>query len=241
VIDFIDMIEKRHQAAVERRLRDAVKIDKARIELSRISKFGLLEMSRQRLRASLASQSHLACTHCQGIGKVRNPELVALEVLRKIQSAVIVGHVGLVKARLSPAPALFLLNNKKGELARLESQHGVHIYILADGRLTPDEYEFELEARKPGEERPAAVRAAPPPPPTAHEEEEEPAQEDLEDIGAESPDDEGASKHERIKHRPLRFRAKARRRIDTTEGDETAGEEPAETSAADSGTKETAS
>jgi len=102
-------------------------------------------MSRQRLRASLASQSHLKCSHCQGLGKVRNPELVALEVLRKIQAAIVVGHVVRVKARLAPAPALILLNNKKGELSRLESEHGVQIYILADGRLRPDEYEFEME------------------------------------------------------------------------------------------------
>ena len=146
VIDFIDMIDSRHKAAVERRLREAVKLDKARIEFGRISKFGLLEMSRQRLRASLASQSHIKCQHCLGHGKIKNPELVALEVLRKIQGAVIVGSISLVKARLSPAPAMFLLNNKKGELARLESEYGVSIYILADGRLRTDEYELGLES-----------------------------------------------------------------------------------------------
>jgi ribonuclease E len=148
VIDFIDMMDRRHKIAVERKLKDAVKLDKARIELGRLSKFGLLEMSRQRLRASLASQSHLKCHHCQGFGKTRNPELVAIEALRKIQAAVIVGHVMTVKARLAPAPALFLLNNKKAELTRLESHYGVHIYVLADGRLRPDEYEFEMEAPK---------------------------------------------------------------------------------------------
>jgi ribonuclease E len=150
VIDFIDMIDRRHKINVERQIREAVKLDKARIEIGRLSKFGLLEMSRQRLRASLASQSHLKCTHCQGIGKVKNPELVALDALRKIQAAVVLGRVSLVKARLSPAAGLFLLNNKKQELADLERTYGTMIYILADGRLRTDEYEFELESKKDG-------------------------------------------------------------------------------------------
>jgi len=148
VIDFIDMLQRRNKAQVERQMREAVKLDKARVELGRLSKFGLMEMSRQRLRASLTSQSHLKCQHCDGSGRVKNPELVALEVLRKIQAAVIVGHVSMVKARLAPAAALFLLNNKKSELASLEKEHQMKIYILADGRLRADEYQFEMESRK---------------------------------------------------------------------------------------------
>ncbi|MCB0310816.1 MAG: Rne/Rng family ribonuclease, partial [Bdellovibrionales bacterium] len=148
VVDFIDMIDRRHKGAVERRMKDAIRSDKARIEMGRLSKFGLLEMSRQRLRASLSSQSHLTCHQCQGVGKVRNPELVALEALRKIQSAVIVGQLAVVRARLSPAPALFLLNTKRSELSALEHEFGVSILILADGRLRSDEYEFEIETKK---------------------------------------------------------------------------------------------
>lgn len=146
VIDFIDMMDSRHRANVERKLREAVKLDKARVEIGKVSKFGLLEMSRQRLRATLSSQSHLKCPHCQGSGSVKNPEMVALEVLRKVQSAVVVGHVSLVKVRLSPAPALFLLNNKKSELVSLEQKYKVRIYVLADGRMSPDEFEFEMES-----------------------------------------------------------------------------------------------
>lgn len=145
VIDFIDMIDKRHRAAVERRLQDAVANDKARIELGRLSKFGLLEMSRQRLRASLTSHAHIRCEHCHGTGDIKNPELVALEALRKIQAAVVVGHVAKVKARLPSVPAFFLLNNKRGFIADLEKEHGVQVLILPDGRLRPDEYEFEME------------------------------------------------------------------------------------------------
>jgi ribonuclease E len=98
------------------------------------------------------------------MGRVKNAELVALEVLRKIQNAVVVGQVALVKARVSPAPALFLLNNKKIELARLEQQYGTQIYVLADGRLRSDEYEFEMNSRREGGA--ASAIAAPPPPPT---------------------------------------------------------------------------
>jgi len=145
VIDFIDMIDKRHRNAVERRLQDAVATDKARIELGKLSKFGLLEMSRQRLRASLTSHAHIKCEHCHGTGDIKNPELVALEALRKIQAAVVVGHVAKVKARLPSVPAFFLLNNKRGFIADLEKEHGVQILILPDGRLRPDEYEFEME------------------------------------------------------------------------------------------------
>ena len=148
VIDFIDMLDRRHRTAVENKVEEAVKIDKARVEVGRLSKFGLLEMSRQRLRASLSSQSHLKCPNCLGTGKVKNHELVALEALRKIQAAVIVGNVAIVKTRLAPSPALFLLNSKKAELARLESEHNCQILILADGRLRPDEYEFQMENKQ---------------------------------------------------------------------------------------------
>lgn len=162
VVDFIDMLDKRHRSAVERRLTEALKIDKARVEVGHLSQFGLLEMSRQRLRASLSSQSHVTCPHCRGLGKLKNTELVALEVLRKIQNAVIVGHVSAVRARLSPGPALFLLNHKKQELARLEEQCGGKILVLADGRLRADEYEFEMDSKRSSNGHTESPKAAPP-------------------------------------------------------------------------------
>jgi ribonuclease E len=142
------MIDRRHKAAVERRLADALRLDKARIELGRISKFGLLEMSRQRLRASLSSQSQIKCGQCQGIGTFKNPELVALEVLRKIEAAVMLGNISNVRTRLSPSAALFLLNGKKAALVRLEQEYKAQIMVLADGRLRPDEYDFEMESSR---------------------------------------------------------------------------------------------
>ncbi len=183
VIDFIDMLDKRHRAAVERRLQEAVRFDKARVEIGRLSQFGLLEMSRQRLRATLSSQSHSTCPHCHGSGKLKNAELVALEVLRKIQAAVVVGHVSLVKARVSPGPALFLLNNKKAELARLEATHHMKIFILADGRLRADEYEFEMESKSHhhAAESRTATAAAPTKTTATNRQAPEPPEEDEED------------------------------------------------------------
>ena len=145
VIDFIDMMNSKNRATVEKAFSNAVKTDKARIELGKISKFGLFEMSRQRLRASLHSMTHKPCTSCKGFGIVKDPEVAALEALRKIQSAIIVGHIKLVKAKLSPSVALFLLNMKKKEIYELEKEYSANIYIMADGRLRTDEFEFEMD------------------------------------------------------------------------------------------------
>lgn len=162
VIDFIDMLDKRHKLAVEKRIKTAVEHDKARIEFGRLSKFGLLEMSRQRLRASLPSQSSMKCHQCHGTGRIRNHEMVALEALRKIQNAVVVGHVSLVKCRLAPGPALFLLNNKKQELAGLERDAKVQIYILADGRLRLEDIEFEMKSENTNRPATTPITTRPP-------------------------------------------------------------------------------
>lgn len=148
VVDFIDMTDRRNRAAVEKQIREAVKIDKARIEIGSLSKFGLLEMSRQRIRASITSQSHIKCQFCQGTGDVRNPELVALEILRKVQTASAAGHLSLVKVRASPGVAMYLLNNKRSQIVALEQKYNLSTIVLSDGRLTPGEYEFELETIK---------------------------------------------------------------------------------------------
>ncbi len=163
VVDFIDMLDKRHKNSLEKKMMDSVKEDRARVEIGTLSKFGLLEMSRQRLRAPLSSQSHQNCPTCGGAGQIKDSNLVALEALRKIQAAVIVGGVSGVRARLHSSAALILLNNKRAEIAKLESEKDVRILILADGRLRPDEYQFEMETLK-GEvravEQQAPVRAA---------------------------------------------------------------------------------
>nr|MBP9838054.1 Rne/Rng family ribonuclease [Pseudomonadota bacterium] len=148
VIDFIDMSNKRHKQIVEKVLRDSIRIDKAKIELGRISKFGLLEMSRQRLKTSLTSQSHVLCPHCAGQGRVRTQESASLEVLRKIQSAAFAGGVSEIRVRMAPSAALTILNNKRQLLTEFEKMSGTTILIFADGRLKPEEYELELNTGK---------------------------------------------------------------------------------------------
>jgi ribonuclease E len=148
VIDFIDMNDKRHKQVVEKTLRDSVRTDKAKIEIGRISKFGLLEMSRQRLKSSLSSQSHTVCPHCDGRGRVKTPESAALEALRKIQSAVFAGGVDEIRIRMAPAAALLLLNNKRQIISQFERECGTTILIYADGRMKPEEYELELRTSR---------------------------------------------------------------------------------------------
>ncbi len=150
VIDFIDMIDRRHKQVIEKTIKEAVKIDKAKVETGRISKFGLLELSRQRLKSSLVSQSHVLCPHCNGRGKIKTAEVSALEALRKIQSSVAAGGVTGIKARMAPSAALYLLNNKRKTLYKLEESCGVEILVYADGRIKADHYELELMTSKRG-------------------------------------------------------------------------------------------
>ncbi len=150
VIDFIDMNDKRHKQVVEKYLRDSVRQDKAKIEIGRISKFGLLEMSRQRLKSSLTSQNDTACPHCSGRGRVRTPESAALEALRKIQSAAFAGGIEEIRVRMSPVAALLLLNSKRQLLSDFERLSNTRILIYADGRMKPDEYELELSTNQHG-------------------------------------------------------------------------------------------
>jgi ribonuclease E len=144
VIDFIDMNDKRHKQTVERTLKEAVRQDKAKVEIGRLSKFGLLEMSRQRLKSALVSHSHECCSHCQGRGKVRSPESVSLEALRKVQTAIYAGGISEVRLQISPVPGLMLLNTKRTDLSKFENDTGAHIRIYPDGRLRPEEYHIEI-------------------------------------------------------------------------------------------------
>ena len=144
VIDFIDMWERKHRLAVEKRLKSMIRSDRAKTEIGRISRFGLLEMSRQRLKTSLTSRNHSQCPYCQGKGSVRTPDSIALEALRKIEAAIIMGGVKVAKVHISPSAALFLLNEKRSSLYELE-KNGASVKVYADGRLKPDEYKLILE------------------------------------------------------------------------------------------------
>ncbi len=160
VIDFIDMGDKRHKHVVEKTLKDSVRYDKAKVEIGRISKFGLLEMSRQRLKSSLVSHSHETCTQCQGRGKVRAPESICLEALRKVQSAIYAGGISEVRLHISPVAGLMLLNSKRRELTAFELETGINIRIYPDGRLRPEEYHIEIVRSKGGQPIPVRLNSA---------------------------------------------------------------------------------
>ena len=135
VIDFIDMEEKRNNRTVERRLKDALRFDRARIQLGRISHFGLMEMSRQRLRTGVLEGSTSQCPHCQGTGIIRSTESVALAVLRGLEDTITAGATGSLIATTTPAVALYILNKKRAYIADMETRHGHTITVLGSERV----------------------------------------------------------------------------------------------------------
>ncbi|MCS6893250.1 MAG: Rne/Rng family ribonuclease [Deltaproteobacteria bacterium] len=149
IIDLIDMKNPRNIREIERILKQEVMKDRARVEVGEISKFGLVELSRQRIRASVNSQMFSKCPYCLGSGKLRGHELVALDVVRKIQSAVVSGKIKTVTVRIALAAGLYLLNFRKRDLAMLENKFGCEILILPDERFRPDQFEIDFAERKP--------------------------------------------------------------------------------------------
>lgn len=143
VIDFIDMMSSKNQRAVENRLRDALKIDRARIQLGRISRFGLLEMSRQRMRPSLGDSTQLPCPRCKGQGTIRNVESVALSVLRIIEEEAMKKGTEKVIAHLPIDCATFLLNEKRNNIEQIENRLKVDIIILPSKHLETPAYDIE--------------------------------------------------------------------------------------------------
>ncbi len=147
VIDFIDMEENKNNRAVEKRMRDALKADRSRIQIGKISQFGLLEMSRQRRRASVFEGSTEVCPHCAGTGFVRSSRSAALHVLRALEEEALKKRSALVRVKTPGEVALYLLNEKRGELQLFESQFGMCAHIEVDPSLTPPDFKLErLEA-----------------------------------------------------------------------------------------------
>ena len=139
VIDFIDMTPTRHQREVENRLRDALQMDRARIQTGKISRFGLLEMSRQRLRPSLGESSHQVCPRCKGRGHIRNAESLAVSVLRVLAGEAMKEHTGRLVTTLPVEVATYLLNEKRSMLREIEERSGVELLIVPDpGKESPD-------------------------------------------------------------------------------------------------------
>ncbi|NVD38535.1 ribonuclease E/G [Ensifer sp. HO-A22] len=135
VIDFIDMEEKRNNRSVEKRLKDCLKNDRARIQVGRISHFGLLEMSRQRIRASVLESTMQTCPHCNGTGHVRSQSSVALHVLRGIEEHLLKNTTHNITVRTIPDIALYLLNQKRSTIMDYEQRFGVSIIIEADAHV----------------------------------------------------------------------------------------------------------
>ncbi|MBM3539865.1 MAG: Rne/Rng family ribonuclease, partial [Alphaproteobacteria bacterium] len=162
VIDFIDMEEHRNQHAVERRVKDAMRSDRARIQIGRISAFGLLELSRQRLRPSLSEVSSEICVHCGGTGRVRSTESTVLHVLRGIEEEGMRLRTAEARVAAPTNVALYMLNHKREALERIEQRYGLHVVIAADDALITPAY--RLDRTKPREDAAAlaaAGRAAP--------------------------------------------------------------------------------
>ena len=143
VIDFIDMEVSRNIHAVERCLKESMKYDRARIQVGRISPFGLLEMSRQRLRPSLTEASSEICAHCGGIGYVRTTEASALHALRAVEEEALRRSASNFALFVATPVALYILNKKRRALAQIESQHGLDVQIAADETLNPPAFRIE--------------------------------------------------------------------------------------------------
>ena len=218
VIDFIDMEENKNNRAVERRLKEALKSDRARIQVGRISHFGLMEMSRQRIRTGVVESSTQVCPHCFGTGVVRSTESVALHVLRTIEEALLKSAAHNLNVRTRTAVALYILNQKRRHLADIEARFGVQISISADEGLGTHHHAIEkgeLAVRDPN---------LPPPPgltsvvhvdsvdPDALIEEEPEEAEDVADEAPEQPSPQQAASSENGEGNRKRRRRRRRRR-----------------------------
>ncbi|WP_083489898.1 Rne/Rng family ribonuclease [Stenotrophomonas ginsengisoli] len=164
VIDFIDMSSSKHQREVENRLQQALKYDRARIQLGRISRFGLMEMSRQRLRPSLGESSQLVCPRCEGQGRMRSIESLSLSIIRVTEEHAMKENTGQVLVQAPVEIANFLLNEKRGALREIEDRHSSPIIIVADEQLhTPHYSVSRLRENELGEEtsKPSYQRGTP--------------------------------------------------------------------------------
>ncbi|MFD2111477.1 ribonuclease E [Thiorhodococcus fuscus] len=175
VIDFIDMTPPKHQREVENRLREALKQDRARVQVARISRFGLLEMSRQRLRPSLGESSQQVCPRCKGRGAIRGVESLALSILRILEEEAMKDNTQRIMAQLPVSVATFLLNEKRRAILEMEQRQRVEILLLPNENIQTPDYQIERvrtqDADKQTEEQPQhsyELTTAPDATPTPH-------------------------------------------------------------------------
>lgn len=143
VIDFIDMENSKNQREVEGRLKDALHYDRARVQMGKISRFGLMELSRQRLRPSLSEGSHVTCPRCNGTGHIRDTESSALQVLRIIQEEAMKENSAAIHVQAPVDVAAFLLNEKRGEILKIETRHRVTVIMIPNKHLETPHYKME--------------------------------------------------------------------------------------------------
>ncbi|WP_395776715.1 Rne/Rng family ribonuclease [Aquidulcibacter sp.] len=144
VLDFIDMEENRNDRAVEKKMKDALRFDRARVQMGKISGFGLLEISRQRRRTGVLEGSSHICPTCDGTGRVRSPESASLQALRSVEAAVANRKDCEVALHADIATALYLLNEKRDHLTRLVQERGLVVRVFAESDMTPGQYRFEI-------------------------------------------------------------------------------------------------
>jgi ribonuclease E len=240
VIDFIDMESSRHDGMVERRLKEALRHDRARIQVGRISHFGLLEMSRQRLRPSLAETSFVACPHCQGRGTVRSLESSALQVLRAIEEEGARRRAAEICVHVSAAVALYLLNRKRERLTQIEEHFGLSVLFEPDEALSGPAHRIErlraadpVASRLPERAPQAALRMdfAPEPEEESALAEEDGAEDDLEPDGAapaDLPVADGDPGGDGARRRRRRRRRRSAARPDGVPGVDSAADEAAD-------------
>jgi ribonuclease E len=156
VIDFIDMLSHKNQREVETRVKEVLKIDRARVQVGRISRFGLLEMSRQRLRPSLGESSHSLCPRCDGQGRIRAIESLSLSILRIIEEEAIKANTGKVVAQVPVEVAAYLLNEKRQALFEIEARHQLNIVMIPNPYIETPKYEIQrMRSEEREEARPS--------------------------------------------------------------------------------------
>jgi len=231
VIDFIDMEETRHQRQVEHKVKDAMRHDRARIQIGRISAFGLLEMSRQRLRPSLLEHSTEICPHCAGTGRIRSIESAALHALRAIEEEGVRRRASEIVVSVPPNVALYLLNQKRHTLSEIEKRYSFSVSVEADDELHAADCEIErIRSRRDDRDRPQELARA-----SYEDPSEEAPSEEVEDGEEREATGERAELEDGEGREGNRRRRRRRRRRSRRDGETELGDHPQAMGAEDAG------
>ena len=218
VIDFIDMEEKRNNRSVERKLKECLKNDRARIQVGHISHFGLLEMSRQRIRASVLESTMAVCPVCHGVGHVRSQSSLALMILRALEDYLNRSSRNDVSVKVSPSMAMYILNTKRRALSSMEQRFGLQILVEADHDIGDQDYAIEKGDPATGNPDSSAVNMMHGSTPFDHETDHEAGHQTSPETGHETGDDEESGRSKRGRRRRGRGRDRDRDDRDDRDG-----------------------